>query len=131
MTRRRIAELITITLVGLCAGWLMGQTSCTASTPCVGLTFNNPNSPSTNVILSCVGSSTICNQAALNYYISKQTFTNICPSVNSPWKCTAFKQTKSPQGYNFPAAMGSTMNFSFEWFTPAGAIQQTVVAALQ
>lgn len=110
----------------------LGQTSCTATAPCVQVQITNPNTlPSSTVLWTCMGGASNCSQSALASVIAQQTLTNLCPTVPSVWHCNQFSQTKTPQLYNDPEPWGALMNYSSQGTTGGGASATSPIVIFQ
>lgn len=142
-------------VLGLLIGALLltaaahGQAVCSASSPCVKLSWTASGmaatvttntsgvqtaGPGFAVVLSCNGGTTsTCTQASLNNFLAAQTPTNLCPSTTqSVWNCVTKSLTSTSATYQDPEPYGSLMNYAVQsaW-TGGGVSAATPIVTFQ
>lgn len=128
----KIRNLAALVILSLLVRSAVGQAACSKTTPCVQVPIINSNTiPTQTVFWSCMGDSTSCSAAALQTVIASQTPANLCPSVQSVWRCSSFPQTQSTQAYNDAEPWGALMNYAVQGVTGGGVSAASPIAIFQ
>lgn len=111
-----------------------GQTTCSAASPCVGVSWTDSSmaaavvtnssgvqtaGPGTAILWKCMGSQSSCSLAALDAAIASQTATALCPAAGSVWSCVTMPVTTANAGYNDAEPYSALMNYAVQdaWST--------------